>query len=50
LGKDKVFYEIEEILFCHTAGSDSRQYHGVMNGPRMMEKCTVYAFDLPAHG
>jgi pimeloyl-ACP methyl ester carboxylesterase len=54
-GRTKVFYEKsgsgkEEILFCHTAGSDSRQYHGVMNDPRMMEKCTMYAFDLPAHG
>jgi len=54
-GRTKVFYEKsgngkEELLFCHTAGSDSRQYHGVMNDPRMMEKCTMYAFDLPAHG
>lgn len=54
-GRTKIFYETSgngpiPILFCHTAGSDSRQYHGVMNDPRMMEKCTMIAFDLPAHG
>lgn len=31
----------QQILFCHTAGSDSRQYHGVMNDKRMREKCTM---------
>lgn len=54
-GRTKLFYETSgtgpiPIVFCHTAGSDSRQYHGVMNDPRMMEKCTMIAFDLPAHG
>ena len=54
-GKTKIFYETsgsgkQQILFCHTAGSDSRQYHGVMNNPEMMERCTMIAFDLPAHG
>ena len=54
-GRCKVFYETsgngpQQIVFCHTAGSDSRQYHGVMNDKRMMEKCTMIAFDLPAHG
>jgi len=54
-GRTKLFYEKsgngpQEIVFCHTAGSDSRQYHGVMNDKRMMEKCTMIAFDLPAHG
>ena len=54
------------IVFCHTyvpftstrafvtdlrrAGADGRQYNRVMNDPRMLEKCTMYAFDLPAHG
>lgn len=33
-GRTKIFYErsgsgSQEIVFCHTAGSDSRQYHGV---------------------
>lgn len=54
-GRTKVFYEKsgdgkQEIVFLHTAGSDSRQYHGVMNDQRMREKCTMIAFDLPAHG
>lgn len=54
-GRSKVFVETagngpQEIVFCHTAGSDSRQYHGVMNDAKMREKCTMYAFDLPAHG
>lgn len=54
-GRTKIFYESsgngpQQIVFCHTAGSDSRQYHGVMNHPEMMKRCTMIAFDLPAHG
>lgn len=54
-GRCKVFYETSgegpiPIVFLHTAGSDSRQYHGVMNEGRMLERCTMYALDLPAHG
>ncbi|KAL1600531.1 hypothetical protein SLS60_006917 [Paraconiothyrium brasiliense] len=54
-GKSKVFYEYsgegkQAIVFLHTAGSDSRQYHGVMNDSRMRSRCTMYAFDLPGHG
>jgi hypothetical protein len=54
-GRSKVFYEFsgegkQAIVFLHTAGSDSRQYHGVMNDARMRKKCTMYAFDLPGHG
>ncbi|KAJ8117542.1 hypothetical protein OPT61_g1293 [Boeremia exigua] len=54
-GRSKVFYEAsgdgkQQIVFLHTAGSDSRQYHGVMNDPQMRKKCTMYAFDLPGHG
>ncbi|KAI9687380.1 MAG: hypothetical protein M1822_002423 [Bathelium mastoideum] len=54
-GKCKVFYDSsgngsQPIVFLHTAGSDGRQYHGVMNDARMREKCTMYAFDLPGHG
>ncbi|GMG35312.1 unnamed protein product [Aspergillus oryzae var. brunneus] len=40
----------QEIMFLHTAGSDSRQYHAVMNDPTMRRKCKMIAFDLPAHG
>ncbi|KAF9885246.1 hypothetical protein FE257_000606 [Aspergillus nanangensis] len=54
-GRCKIFYEQSgtgptKIVFLHTAGSDSRQYHGVMNDARMREQCTMVAFDLPAHG
>lgn len=54
-GRTKIFYETsgdgpQQIVFCHTAGSDSRQYHGVMNHPEMTKKCTMIAFDLPGHG
>ena len=54
-GKCKVFYEQsgegdQEIVFLHTAGSDSRQYHGVMNNPEMRKLCRMTAFDLPGHG
>lgn len=54
-GRTKIFYETagtgpQQIVFLHTAGSDSRQYHGVMNDARMREKCTMIAFDLPSHG
>lgn len=54
-GRCKIFYETsgsgdQEIVFLHTAGSDSRQYHGVMNDPRMRARCSMVAFDLPSHG
>lgn len=54
-GKVKLFYEYAghgplNILFLHTAGSDSRQYHSLMNNKELQEKCTMSAFDLPAHG
>ncbi|KAG4432962.1 hypothetical protein IFR05_011557 [Cadophora sp. M221] len=54
-GRCKVFYEAsgegkQQIVFLHTAGSDSRQYHGVMNDPAMRQKCSMIAFDLPGHG
>jgi alpha/beta hydrolase fold len=54
-GKCKVFVETagdggQEIVFLHTAGSDGRQYHGVMNDPRTRKLCKMYAFDLPGHG
>ncbi|KAK5948665.1 hypothetical protein OHC33_010268 [Knufia fluminis] len=54
-GKVKLFYETsgtgpQIILFLHTAGSDSRQSHSLMNSPTLRQKCTMFAFDLPAHG
>lgn len=54
-GKVKIFYEFAgsgklNLLFLHTAGSDSRQYHSLMNNKQLQERCTMFAFDLPAHG
>lgn len=54
-GRSKVVVETsgdgpQSIVFCHTAGSDSRQYHGVMNDKRAMKALTMFAFDLPGHG
>ncbi|KAK5097747.1 hypothetical protein LTR70_002789 [Exophiala xenobiotica] len=54
-GKVKLFYETsgsgpQIILFLHTAGSDSRQHHSLMENPTLRQTCTMYAFDLPAHG
>ncbi|KAK3687020.1 hypothetical protein LTR37_019229 [Vermiconidia calcicola] len=54
-GKVKIFYESAgsgplNTLFLHTAGSDSRQYHSLMNNKQLQDRCTMYAFDLPAHG
>ncbi len=54
-GTCKIFYERsgegkQDIVFLHTAGSDGRQYHGVMNDARMRQKCNMISFDLPGHG
>lgn len=55
-GKTKLFYEqsgessTTPILFLHTAGSDGRQYHGVMNHPQMLDRCHMTVIDLPGHG
>ena len=38
------------LILLHSAGADGRQYNGVLNDKRMLEKCTMYALDLPAHG
>ena len=54
-GKSRVFCEYagngpQHLLFLHTAGSDSRQYHALMNDRSLQQRCTMYAFDLPGHG
>lgn len=54
-GKCKIFVERsgegkQPILFLHTAGSDGRQYHGVMNDKRMRNRTSMIAVDLPGHG
>ena len=38
------------LLCLHTAGSDGRQYRGLMNDARVTEKHRVIAFDMPWHG
>ena len=38
------------LLCLHTAGSDTRQFRGLMNDARILEHFRVIAFDLPWHG
>ncbi|WPG99333.1 Hypothetical protein R9X50_00214700 [Acrodontium crateriforme] len=54
-GRCKVFYEQsgdgdQDIVFLHTAGSDGRQYHSVLNDKGMRDIYRMTTFDLPAHG
>jgi pimeloyl-ACP methyl ester carboxylesterase len=55
LGKPHRLY-VEEaghsipLLCLHTAGSDSRQYRGLMNDARITNHFRVIAFDMPWHG
>ena len=54
-GKGRIFCESagtgpQQVLFLHTAGSDSRQYHSLMENPELQQRCTMHAFDLPGHG
>ena len=37
------------LLCLHTAGSDTRQFRGVMNDARVRERFRVIAFDMPEH-
>lgn len=38
------------LLCLHTAGSDGRQYRGVLNDPQITQNFRVIAFDMPWHG
>ena len=38
------------LLCLHTAGSDGRQYRGLLNDPRITEHYRVIVFDMPWHG
>jgi len=55
LGKPHRLY-VEEagqgipLLCLHTAGSDARQYRGLMNDERVTKNFRVIAFDMPWHG
>lgn len=38
------------LLLQATAGADSRQYRHMLADPRLQERFTMYAYDLPYHG
>jgi len=38
------------LLCLHTAGSDGRQYRGLLNDPRITRDYRVIVFDMPWHG
>lgn len=38
------------LLMLHTAGSDARQWHGLMAQQELREQWRMLAFDLPGHG
>lgn len=38
------------LVMLHTAGADSRQWHGLMTQPSFCEAWSLYSFDLPGHG
>jgi pimeloyl-ACP methyl ester carboxylesterase len=38
------------LLMLHTAGADSRQWHGLMSETAMQQAWNMHAFDLPGHG
>ena len=38
------------LLCLHTAGSDGRQYRGLLNDPRITKNYRVIVFDMPWHG
>jgi len=50
----RVFYETagagQPLLCLHTAGSDSRQYRGLLNSPAITAEHQVICFDMPYHG
>ena len=54
-GHSRVFLERagsgpQKLLFLHTAGADSRQFHALMRRRDTQSKYTMVAFDLPGHG
>jgi pimeloyl-ACP methyl ester carboxylesterase len=50
----QIYYETagtgRDVLCMHTAGSDGRQFHGLMADSRITEGHRLVAFDLPWHG
>jgi pimeloyl-ACP methyl ester carboxylesterase len=52
--RHRIYYEQagagRDLLFLHTAGSDTRQFHRLMNDPGLLAGWRMSAFDLPWHG
>jgi pimeloyl-ACP methyl ester carboxylesterase len=50
----QIYYEASgsgrDVLCMHTAGSDGRQFHGLMADSRITDGHRLVAFDLPWHG
>jgi pimeloyl-ACP methyl ester carboxylesterase len=50
----QIYYETagsgRDVLCMHTAGSDGRQFHGLMADSRITEGYRLVSFDLPWHG
>lgn len=50
----QIYYETagsgRDVLCMHTAGSDGRQFHGLMADERITRSHRLVAFDLPWHG
>jgi pimeloyl-ACP methyl ester carboxylesterase len=50
----RIYYEQagvgRDLLFLHTAGADTRQFHRLMNHPELLRDWRMTAFDLPWHG
>ena len=50
----QIYYETagsgRDVLCMHTAGSDGRQFHGLMADPRITGRHRLVSFDLPWHG
>jgi pimeloyl-ACP methyl ester carboxylesterase len=50
----QIYYETagsgRDVLCMHTAGSDGRQFHGVMADERITRDHRLVSFDLPWHG
>ncbi|RZT66405.1 pimeloyl-ACP methyl ester carboxylesterase [Microcella alkaliphila] len=53
-GTCSIYYETAgrgtPLLLLATAGSDTRQYHGLMSDPALTSRFQLIAFDLPWHG
>ncbi|WP_428536628.1 alpha/beta fold hydrolase [Rhodopila sp.] len=50
----QIYYETagtgRDVLCMHTAGSDGRQFHGLMADSRIIDHHRLVAFDMPWHG